>query len=114
VEPAGVRSLVSPTEGAPAIEGGGRGGRATEDQDRPVLAQARATSYGDALRSGEPDRYTGSSASSCREPAPAELSGSEPADASTTWWRCSSADERALDRSPDEIRAEIGPLTGTG
>jgi len=114
VEPAGVRALVSPAKARQLMKAVAEEVEPTEIKTDPSSRKLRATSYGDALRSGSADRYTEVLRQLLSRSRASKLSGSEQQTFDHVLALFVGEMSAALDRSPDEIRAEIGPLTGTG
>ena len=113
VEPASVRELVSAGKARELMKEVAREFEEIEIKTDPSSRKHRATGYADALRSGSPDRYT----ESLRELLWRSRSGRLPVSEQHILDQVLSTfvDEMsaALNRSPDDIRADIGAISPT-
>lgn len=114
VEAAGVRELVSAGKARELMKTVVREIEPIEIKSDPSSRKVRATGYADAVRSGSPDRYTDILRELLWRARAGKLPVSEQHTLDQVLAMFIDEVSAALDRSPDDVLAEIGPVTGNG
>lgn len=111
VEQAGLRELVSPAKARQLLKAVAKEVEVADVKTDPSSRKQRATGYADGLRSGSPDRYTEVLRDLLARSRAGKLSAGEQQTLDQALAIFVGEISAALDRPPDEVRAEVVRVT---
>jgi CarD family transcriptional regulator len=111
VESAAIRDLISATRARELMKAVMEEPEPKEIKSDPASRKQRATGYGEALRSGDPDRYTEILNELLFRSRASKLSASEQSTLNTALSYFVGEVAAALDSSPDEVKADLRAVT---